>query len=146
MGSSLMSLPLVNDRRLGIGVKHHRMRYSEQEPSQSSPTSLQIELHVASYCADSCWFAFAFFPTWFLVGRSALSVLMQCTCNDIPHPPEAAQTADQYRVLSMLPMKPPTSRIQENNNGNVLHEILPPSIVRSETCGWVHCASHLFDE
>src|ERR1700722_13506782 len=86
MGSSLMSLPLVNDRRLGIGVKHHRMRYSEQKPSQSSPTSPQIELHVASYCADSCWFAFAFFPTWFLVGRSALSVLMQCTCNDIPHP------------------------------------------------------------
>jgi hypothetical protein len=34
-----MSLSLVNDRRLGIGVNHHRMRFSEQQPSQSSPIS-----------------------------------------------------------------------------------------------------------
>src|ERR1700727_210588 len=32
-------IALVNDRRLGIGVKHHLMRYWEQQPSRSSPTS-----------------------------------------------------------------------------------------------------------
>src|ERR1700722_13456547 len=71
---------------------------------------------------------------------------MPCTCNDIPHPPEAAQTADQYRVLSMLPMKPPTSRIQENNNGDVLHQLHFPLCLGEEARLFIQCRGHDFDE
>jgi hypothetical protein len=39
---------------------------------------------------------------------------MPCACNDIPDRSEAAQTADQHRVLFALPLIPPTSRIQSN--------------------------------
>src|ERR1700723_3512087 len=83
MGSSLMSLPLVNDRRLGIGVNHHRMRHSEYNPPSRRPPHSRL-----SCMSPPVMLRVAGSPLPFshvvLVGRSALSVFMLCTCNDIP--------------------------------------------------------------
>src|SRR5277367_3118222 len=67
-----------------------------------------------------------------LVGRSALSVTAPCACNDIPDPSEAAQTADQYRVLSVLPLILPTSRIQDNKQTTT--DTPTPSAILSCVC------------
>jgi hypothetical protein len=70
-----MSLPLVNDRRLGTGVKHHRMRHLEgSSPPSRRPPHLTTELHFASCCAESSWFAFAFFPRGFGREISSFSI------------------------------------------------------------------------
>ena len=131
MGSSLMSLPLVNDRRLGIGVKHHRMRHSEYNPPSSRPPHSRL-----SCMSPPVMLRVAGSPLPFshvvLVGRSALSVFMLCTCNDIPTLQEAAETADQHRVLSLLPLKPPSSRIQETNKQT---QQCAPSELVSTSCG-----------
>jgi hypothetical protein len=109
-------IALVNDRRLGIGVKH---------PSYATlgGAILPVVAHLLyrlSCMLPSVVLTGAGSPLPFshevLVGRPALSVTAPCACNDIPDPSEAAQTADQHRVLSALPLIPPTSRIQSNKH------------------------------
>jgi hypothetical protein len=113
-----MSLPLVNDRRLGVGVK---------PPSNAAlgGTILPVAAHLISRL--SCMLppvvlSGAGSPLPFshevLVGRPASFSINAVRMQRHPTLSEAVQTADQHRVLSALPLKPPTSRIQSNKHGH----------------------------
>ena len=122
MGSSLMSLPLVNDRRLGIGVKHHLMRHSKAQSSSSRPPHLPTELHVAFCCAVRCWFAFAFFPRGF--GRETSFFQSRCrahaTTSQTPQRQHRQQTSIESYLYSVLSSREsqgsPTSILAPNRD------------------------------
>jgi hypothetical protein len=72
---------------------------------------------------------------------------MPCACNDIPDPSEAAQTADQYRVLFVLPLKSPISRIQDNKqDGNGGVDVVGEGVRGREGEVVLGCEGELVDE
>ena len=115
MGSSLMSLPLINDRRLGVGVK---------SPSYAAlgGSSLPVAAHLISRLScmmpsvvlSGAGSPLPFFPRGF--GREASIFQSQrrahATTSQTPQRQHRQQTS--IRVLFVLPLKPPTSRIQDN--------------------------------
>src|ERR1700712_6116618 len=65
-----------------------------------------------------------------LVGRPASFSINAVCMQRHPTLSEAAQTADQHRVLSALPLKPPTSRIQSNKHGHRADQLADDALSR----------------